>query len=141
MCDPVPPGDPGVTAFVSDFLTAFENLDWERFRSCFRDDACVFHPDFERASRVCGRDEVEASFKKVFDEIRAESPNGPPYMSLKAERLKVQIVNANAAIVSFELRNSHRIARRTLFLVRDDGEWRIVHLHASNLKIESDPKQ
>jgi len=44
----------------------------------------------------------------------------------------VQALATNVAIVSFELHNPERVARRTLVLVRSAPGWRIAHLHASN---------
>jgi len=40
-------------------------------------------------------------------------------------------------LVTFELRNSERLGRRTLVFRRDGATWRIVHLHASNIATPS----
>jgi len=40
---------------------------------------------------------------------------------------------ANAAIVTFHLRNDERVGRRTIVFRKTDGAWRIAHLHASNV--------
>jgi len=42
------------------FLTAFENLDWETFRSSFDDNATVFFPSPEPPERFEGRVAFEA---------------------------------------------------------------------------------
>lgn len=42
------------------------------------------------------------------------------------------MLGSETALVSFHLLNAERTARRTLILVKSEGAWRIVHLHASN---------
>jgi len=67
---------PGVTAdsevrkTLSDFIQAFDNLDWEKFRTAFADDATVFYPRGV-PSRADGRAEFEQTFRRVFEQIRA----------------------------------------------------------------------
>jgi ketosteroid isomerase-like protein len=73
----VPPADTaGVEAALRRFLAAFEDLDWEAFRASFADDACVFFPSAATPHRFCGRDLVEARFRRVFDSIRREATSG-----------------------------------------------------------------
>ena len=57
--------DAGPEAALQSFIQAFDNLDWDRFRSFFADDATVFYPrGFPR--RAQGRAEIEANFQQVF---------------------------------------------------------------------------
>jgi SnoaL-like protein len=101
------PDSVAVGAAVTRFLTAFENLDWETFRACFDDSATVFYPT-------------------------PEPP--PPFHRLEPEHLAIDCVGSTIAVVTFQLRNSERLARRTLvFQKTEPGGWRIVHLHASNV--------
>ncbi len=118
---------------VKEFLTAFERLDWERFRAAFDDDATVFFPVPEPPHRFTGRAQFEPQFKKVFTAIRASNPGGPPYHRLKPDDLTVEILAHDVALASFLLTNEERTARRTLVLVRRQGKWLIHHLHASNV--------
>jgi ketosteroid isomerase-like protein len=126
----------GVTEAVRAFLAAFENLDWDRFIAAFAEDAVVFHPDEQRPQGFRGRAAVEASWRPVFDEIREKSSSGPPYHSLPPESLRVQILGANVALASFELKNEQRWGRRTLVLNKRGSAWKIVHLHASNFSLQ-----
>lgn len=118
---------------VREFLTAFENLDWERFAAAFDDDATVFFPVPEPPDRFTGRSSFEPRFQKVFAAIRTANPGGPPYHQLTPEELQVDVLAQNVALASFLLRNDQRTARRTLVLIRIKGTWRIHHLHASNV--------
>jgi len=123
------------TAFAQHFLRVFENLDLAAFLHCFADDATVFFPAPEPASRFAGRQAIGERFERVFEGIRAGAASGPPWHRLDAEELAVQLLSPDAAVVTFHLRNEVRIARRSLVLRRTDAGWRIAHLHASNAAI------
>lgn len=118
---------------LHEFLTAFEDLDWNRFRSSFSDDACVFFPSAATPEEFCGRKAVELRFEKEFDTIRHDSGGGPPFMHLHPDSLKIEVFSGSAALVTFELHNALRTARRTVVFRKESGAWRIVHLHASNV--------
>jgi ketosteroid isomerase-like protein len=134
MSEPSWPSDStAVRATLGRFLTAFENLDWEPFRSAFSDSATVFHPAPDMPERVAGRRAIEESFAKVFAGIKAAGPDTPPYHHLHAEDVETRRLGPNAVLVSFQLRNAERLGRRTVIFQREAGGWRIVHLHASNI--------
>lgn len=117
---------------LTKFLTAFDNLDWEAFRNVFADDATVYFPS-QRATRATGRAEVEATFRQVFERIRA-TKNAPPYLSLEPVDLDVQFFG-DAAVATFHLYDlPDATGRRTVVLEKRAGEWKIVHLHASNIQ-------
>jgi ketosteroid isomerase-like protein len=120
-----------IRTFLSDFIFAFDNLDWDKFRSAFADDATVFYPR-DRANRANGRVEFEQYFKKVFEQIRAGRSKGP-YMDLQPRELRIQLLG-EAAIVTFHLDDRPGfINRRTLILRESTAGWKIVHLHASEV--------
>jgi quinol monooxygenase YgiN/ketosteroid isomerase-like protein len=122
-----------VRATLALFLTAFENLDWDRFRQCFDDDATVFFPAPSPPQRHDGRTAVEAGFADVFARIRKAAPSGPPFQRLPPEDLNVEMVNAEVAVATFHLRGADRLARRTVVMGRRGALWRIVHMHATNV--------
>ena len=70
----------GIHRFLAEFITAFDNLDWQKFRNAFTADATVFYPR-ERPNRANGRIEVEEYFKHVFEQIRAGRSKGPTWIS------------------------------------------------------------
>ena len=118
---------------LTQFLTAFENLEWEPFRAAFSDSASVFHPAPDMAERVAGRPAIEATFARVFAELRNAAPGGPPYHRLDPRELEIRSLGPDVALVTFQLHNSLRLARRTVIFRRENGRWRITHLHASNM--------
>jgi len=126
-----------IETFTRTFLRAFENLDMQQFIACFADSATVFFPMPEPPQRVDGKRAIQQRFERVFSSIRSTATSGPPFHHLGPEDLKVQMMSGQTAVVSFQLRNSERIGRRTLVLIKTNGQWLIFHLHASNAPIES----
>ncbi len=125
-----------VRAALALFLAAFENLDWDRFRLCFDNDATVFFPSPTPPDRSDGRAEFEARFTDVFAQIRKAAPSGPPFQRLAPEDLHVEVLGAEAAVATFHLRNAERLARRTVVMGKRGATWRIVHLHATNVPVK-----
>ena len=120
-----------VRATLAQFITAFDNLDWDAFRSAFDDDAAVFYPRGvpERAN---GRAEFERTFRIVFEQIR-QGKTAAPFMDIQPRDLKLQIFG-EIAIATFDLDDRPGFAnRRTIVLHRAGRGWKIVHLHASEV--------
>lgn len=120
---------------LADFIRAFDNLDWDRFRASFADDATVFYPR-EFPNRANGRQEYERTFQKVFDRMRAGRTQGP-YMDIQPRDLRLQIAG-NVAIVTFHLDDRPGfLNRRTVVLQKQPSGWRIIHLHASEVAAQA----
>ncbi len=130
---PASGGEIEVRAALALFLTAFEHLEWDRFRQCFDDSATVFFPAPTPPERADGRAAFEAHFTEVFAQIRRAAPGGPPFQRLVPEDLHVEMLGPEAAIATFHLRNAERLARRTVVLRRRDRGWLIAHMHATNV--------
>jgi len=114
---------------VEAFIGVFNNLDWERFRHSFSDDATVFFPFQNVPRRASGRDEIEGAFKPFFDEMRKRKPN-PPYLNIDPKDVQTQMLG-KVAIVTFHLAGNDSLGRRTVVFQKQKGKWLIVHLHAS----------
>ena len=117
------------------FIVAFNNLDWDAFRSTLADDVTVFNPDIPEApslDRLDGRQQVEEGFKKVFVASRKQS-NGPPYLHIVPKNVRIQMLD-ESAIVTFEFdRDGNSFGRRTLVFHHGSQGWKIAHIHASNV--------
>jgi hypothetical protein len=124
-----------IESFTRKFLRAFEDLDIQQFIACFADDATVFFPIPEPPERVNGKQAIQQRFERVFASIRSTARSGPPFQRLVPEDLSIQLMPGQTAVVSFHFRNEERIARRTLVLTNGNGQWLILHLHASNVPI------
>ena len=117
------------------FIAAFNNLDWDAFRSALADDVTVFNPDIPEVpnlDRLDGRHQVAEDFKAVFAALRKQS-NGPPYLHIVPKNVRIQMLG-ESAIVTFQIdREGNSFSRRTLVFHRDSRDWKIVHIHASNV--------
>ena len=116
---------------VREFIEAFDNLDWERFRQCFAPDATVFFPFDIYPRRANGKEDVEAGFKRFFDEVRTQAA-GPPYLHFVPKDITVQIWH-DIALVTYHLDRPEGVGRRTSLWQKQAHRWRIVHLHASTI--------
>ena len=116
---------------LTNFIQAFDNLDWDHFRLSFADDATVFYPR-EFPYRADGRQKFEEFFQKVFDRIRG-SRTQAPYVDIQPKDLKIQIVET-VAIATFHLDDRpSAMNRRTIVLHKQASGWKIIHLHASEV--------
>jgi len=126
----------GVEQAFARFMTAFNNLDWEMFRSAFAEDVSVFNPDIPEApnlDRIDGRRQVDESFKSVFAATRRQS-SGPPYLHIVPRNIRIQTYG-DSAILTFEFdRGANSIGRRTFAFHRESAGWKIAHIHASNVE-------
>lgn len=137
---PEPRGAPAVAVTLHEFLTDFENLDWDRFRAHFSDRACVFFPSASTPEEFCGREAVERRFHQEFDSIRRDAKSGPPFMRLNPDSLRIEMLGDSSAVATFELHNALRVARRSIVFRNAGGAWRILHLHASNVPWPDQPR-
>ncbi len=120
------------------FVKAFNSFDWDTFKSCFTDDASMFHPTWEQARRRQGRKEIEATWLEVFPEF-IDSTN-KERLNITPRDLHVQLYG-DAAVLTFHLGEGvTQLSRRSLFMVKQKGVWKIAHLHASSLKGEAKTK-
>ena len=113
------------------FVSAFNHFKWEEFRNFFSDDASMFHPQAENKERITGKNEIEARWLKIFPQF-ADTAN-KQVMKITASGIHVQIYD-KTAIVSFHLPGDTNFGRRSIVWVKQKGVWKIVHLHASNLR-------
>jgi ketosteroid isomerase-like protein len=127
------PAESEVRSTLAQFVHAFDNLDWDTFRTSFADDATVFYP---RAfpERANGRNEFEKTFRVVFEQIRG-GQTSPPYMHAERRNLAIQIFG-DTAVATFHLDDrTGFVNRRTLALHKTTAGWKIVHLHASEVAL------
>ena len=112
------------------FLKVFDNLDWEPFAATWSASPSVFFPFTDTPERVEGP-AVAARFQSFFKEMRAARP-GPPYLRLNPQELRAEVVGSTGLVTFMLGRSPGGVGRRTLVFVREGGQWKLAHLHASN---------
>ena len=126
----VDPNAAAVQKAADDWVTAFNNLEWETFRTSFTDDATVFFPFIQVPRRATGRTEVETLFKQFFDAVKKRK-SAPPYQNIEPKDVNIQMLGKEAAIFTFHLPGEESFNRRTLVFRKLKGKWLVAHLHAS----------
>lgn len=119
------------------FIAAFDSLQWEPFRAYLADDITMFFPFPQLPGRVDGRDSVANIFGQFMRGQRARraQAGGPMVQGLTPRDLRIQMAGAQAAVATFHLgpESGPPEARRSLVFRRTaDGEWKVVHWHASS---------
>jgi len=131
---------------VQGFIEAMTNADLDALMKLFDEDATVFMPFAETPRRLGGNAAIRSAFGALFDQLR-KSAAGPPYLRLNPLDLESKLYG-NTAIITFHLGalpsstapHPTRFSRRTFVVMPRNGQWRIVHLHASNMAVERPPE-
>ena len=113
------------------FLTAFDHLDWEIFTDFIAPDATIFMPWPTFPKRLEGKAEIEAAFRPFFESLPQER-QGPPYLHLSPMDLEANRVG-DVGFVTFHLDEVDHFGRRTAVFKKQNNQWRLIHLHASNM--------
>lgn len=121
------------------FVAALNNADLDALVGTFADDATIFLPFSSDPERVTGKERIRGAFDPFLQRVRA-SGEGPPYLQISPADVHVQHFDG-MAVVTFHLgqfpappeKEPSTFSRRTVVLRQIEGEWLIVHLHASNI--------
>lgn len=118
----------GIEQTLQRFLVPFSHRDVVAFSSYFADDATVFFPG-RHPRRVEGQADIARAFTELFG-----PPVSPPGSAtlIQPQDLMVQRFDG-VAVATFHLGSDASRGRRTFVLRRIGPDWRIAHLHASNL--------
>lgn len=112
------------------FLHVFDNMEWEPFRAAWSAAPSAFFLFRDTFERVDGA-AVATRFQAFFDEVKATREE-PPYLRLNPLQFRAEVMGSTG-LVTFTLgRPPGSIGRRTLRFVRESGQWKLAHLHASN---------
>lgn len=121
------------------FVAALNNADLDALVATFADDATIFLPFPSDPARVTGKERIRGAFDPFLQRVRATG-EGPPYLQISPADVHVQHFDG-MAVVTFHLgqfpapaeTEPSTFSRRTVVLRQIEGEWLIVHLHASNM--------
>jgi ketosteroid isomerase-like protein len=114
---------------VTQFTAAFNRLSVDELRPLFAEEATAFLPMPQFGARLDGREAILNALAPLFE---AEKARGST-MNLQPKDIKTQR-SGDTVIVTFDVGTAAVFSRRTLVLERRGGTWKIVHLHASNVR-------
>lgn len=114
---------------VAQFTAAFNRLSVDDLRPLFAEDATAFLPMPQFGARIDGREAILAALAPLFDAEKARAGS----INLQAKELSIQRAG-DVAVATFDVGTEAVFSRRTLVLEWRGGAWRIVHLHASNVR-------
>ncbi len=85
---------------ATNFVTAFNNFNWNTFRESFADAATIFYPFWNQAKRVKCRQEIETNWLTIFPEF-ADTTNTRK-LQISPKDINIQL-SRQTAIVTFHL--------------------------------------
>ena len=118
--------------FFRHYIAVFNDRDWKGFSACLSDEITVMFDSRNRPDRKNGRTEVEQMFRFLFPE--PGTPLDPNRFKIIPVDLLIQDLG-DAAVISFVMKDTAQIARRSLVLQKKNNQWQIVHIHASSFDI------
>jgi uncharacterized protein (TIGR02246 family) len=121
-----------VRAVVGRMLRAIDYADVAELDDIWIDDSSMFFPFLNTPLLAVGKPAVLARLTALFAKL-AKDGLKPPFVGFSMDDNRINIVG-DAALCTFTYAVGQQIARRTMFLVRRDGKWRIQHVHGSNAK-------
>ncbi|MHB9000520.1 MAG: YybH family protein [Thermoanaerobaculia bacterium] len=131
-CASVPPADTGgATEAMNGFVKALNALDPDAIAATLAPDVTAFFPS-TKPERVEGKDAVNAVFRAFCEESRKTTVR----TNIVPEAMTVSR-SGDLAVVSFQVVHPAVVSRRTFTFRRDGERWLIVHLHASNVRLEA----
>lgn len=128
-----------VSRALEAYLNAFEQGDIAAMRSAYAEDALSFPrihagqspvEDGRGYRRVRGMD---PEMRRVIEAHRSAGQS-PPYLSIEPQDLDVRVIG-RVALATFHIVSSEHLGRRTLVFELRDGQWMILHQHASNVTL------
>jgi acetyl esterase/lipase len=125
-------------AFFDHYLDALNRRDWRAFTATFDDSISVMFDRPGPPERRDGRAAVEELFRRIFPPDGIPPARLPP--PLHPEQLLAQDLG-DTVVVSFHVRSSDELARRTVVLHRTANGWRVVHIHASSFDVPAVRRQ
>jgi ketosteroid isomerase-like protein len=117
---------------MNGFMEALNALDPDAIAATLAPDVTAFFPS-AKPERVEGKDAVDEVFRAFCEESRKTAVR----TNIVPEAMTVSR-SGELAVVSFQVVHPAVVSRRTFVFRRDGEKWLIVHLHASNIRL--DPK-
>ena len=121
-------------ALLQGLLDAIDRADLGALAPLFCAEAGMYFPFRNSVELVAGAPAVLARFERMFADLRARTlaAAGRPYVGFRVERFECHPLGDRHALVRATLSFADQLGQRTIVARREDGAWRILHVHASN---------
>jgi hypothetical protein len=123
-----------VRAVVKRMLHAIDHALTQELEEIWVEDSSMFFPFLNTPLLAVGKPKVIARLTALFEKLQKDGLR-PPFVGFSMDDNRIDIVG-DAALCTFTYPVAGQIARRTMFLVRRNGDWRIKHVHGSNAKAQ-----
>lgn len=110
------------------FVGAVESGDAQAVGACLSGEVTMYLPFANSKDAVSGRAAVIALFTRVFANMRGQ--RGPV---LSVERLDCRELSPSVYLLESMLKFGNEWGRRSVVYRLEDGAWRILHMHGSNV--------
>jgi ketosteroid isomerase-like protein len=119
-------GNSDVRETLDGFFRAVESRDLDRITPYFEEDAQMFSPLGTYPARLDGGAAIMEQFKAINEALKQM----PTPIQIDPQEMVVREFG-DIALVTFHLKLSGPLHRRSFVLRKRDGRWRIAHIHAS----------
>jgi ketosteroid isomerase-like protein len=120
-------------AVLRRLLEAIDRADDAALASLWCADATMYFPFANSPDVYRGRDAIVARFAKMFADLRARNPAGPPYVRFEVRAFEAVALDDRHVLACSQLAFARQLGRRTLVFRREQDGWRLLHVHASNV--------
>jgi hypothetical protein len=100
----------------------------ERILPFFNEDAQMFSPLGTYPSRLDGRAAIGKQFASILESVKSQ-PGGA--LKIEPQELDARELAPNVVQLTFHLRLTGPLHRRSFVMIRGASGWRIGHIHAS----------
>lgn len=113
---------------LTQFLSAVMSQNLERIMAFFNEDAQMFSPLGTFPARLDGRAAIGKQFAAIMEAFKSQSGGG---MKLEPQDIDARELASNAVLITFHLRLTGPLHRRSFVMTRGTNGWHIAHIHAS----------
>ena len=114
------------------FLGAIETGDALTIGDCVAEDSRLFLPLPNTQAGLRGREAIVARFTRLFGAQRA-TPAAPRQAAITITNFECRVLGDGVVLAESMLDFGTEWGRRSIVFRRDAGQWRILHLHGSNV--------
>lgn len=120
---------------VEHFLDRVDHADADALSACFSADATAWLPFRSTPELIRGAPAIRARFVRLFADLAARNPEGPPYVRFKVLSFETVSLDPQTVLAIAGVSFGRDFGRRSFVLRREGVDWRLLHIHASNMRL------